>query len=326
MMNLVYIRKIAGILLLMAGLALTLNAQDKVEAINLFNQGVEQMKANDPKALETFEKCVAICEQIGDSANDVKSKAISVIPDLHYKKAYNLLMTDKKVNESLLASKTALQVAEKYQDPNVTESIERLMIQSYSTMAQGYVSAKDNEKAIQAFDSILMINPEHAPSLYNKALMYRGLENTAKFTETIDLYLTKVKQAGDSANVEKANKLARDYFRVAGGKANQANKLSEALQHLNQALKYGSDNNVHYQLASVYNKQKKFELAAENAQKGLSLDGTATQEAKAKYYYELGTAQAGLGRTNEACESLGNAMFGPFLQAAKAQRTNLKCQ
>jgi tetratricopeptide (TPR) repeat protein len=321
-----YIRRVTGILVLVSGLTLGVLAQDKTEAINLFNQGVEQMKANDPKALETFEKCVAICEQIGDSANDVKSKAISVIPDLHYKKAYNLLMTDKKVNEALQASKVALQVAEKYQDPNVKENTERLMIQAYTTMAQGYVSSKENQKAIEAFDSILAINPNHAASLYNKALMYRGLENTEKFTESIDLYIAKVKEAGDAAKVEQANKVARDYFRVAGGKANQANKLTEALENLNMALKYGSDNNVCYQLASVYNKQKKFQLAAENAQKGLELDASASQEGKAKYYYELGTAQAGLGKNGEACESLSNAMFGQFVQAAKAQRTNLKCQ
>jgi tetratricopeptide (TPR) repeat protein len=326
MRHLVNFKKIAGTIILFSGLTLGLFSQDKTEAIGLFNQGVEQMKANDPKALETFEKCVAICEQIGDSANDVKSRAISVIPDLYYKKAYNLLMTDKKVNESLLASKAALQVAEKYQDPNVKENLDRLMIQAYTTMAQGYVSAKENEKAVAAFDSILEINPQHTASLYNKALMYRGLDNAAKFTETIDLYISRISEAGDSAKIEQANKVARDYFRVAGGKANQANKLSEALQNLNTALKYGSDNNVHYQLASVYNKQKKFDLAAENAKKGLDLDGAATQDGKAKYYYELGTAQAGLGKTSEACQSLTNAMFGPFLQAAKAQRTNLKCQ
>lgn len=326
MMKLVNIKRVAGIVVLISGLSLGVKAQDKLDAINLFNQGVEQMKANDPKALESFEKCVAVCEQIGDSANDVKSKAISVIPDLHYKKAYNLLMTDKKVSESIQASKTALNVAEKYSDPNVKENIERLMIQAYTSMAQGFVSAKENEKAIQAFDSVLMINPEHMASIYNKALMYRSLNNTEKFTESIDLYISKAKDAGDDANVEKANKVARDYFRVAGGKANQANKLGEALENLNMALKYGSDYNVHYQLASVYNKQKKYDLAAENAQKGLSMDEAATQEGKAKYYYELGTALAGLGKTNEACESLGNAMYGPFLQAAKAQRTNLKCQ
>jgi tetratricopeptide (TPR) repeat protein len=326
MMELAYIRKIAGVFTLLAGISFGVFAQEKNDAINLFNQGVEQMKTNDPKAVETFEKCVALCEQIGDSAADVKTKAITVIPDLYYKKAYNLLTVDKNISGSLKASKETMVVAEKYNDPNVKESTQRLMIQAYTNMASGFVTAKDNANAIAAFDSVLMINPGHAPSLYNKALMYRGLDNPAKFTESIDLYIAKLKESGDTSKLDQANKVARDYFRIAGGKANQANKLSEALSSLNTALKYGTDNNVHYQLASVYNKQKKFSQAAENAEKGLALDAAATPEGKAKYYYELGTAQAGLGKTSEACESLSNAMYGPFLQAAKAQRTNMKCQ
>jgi tetratricopeptide (TPR) repeat protein len=284
------------------------------------------MKANDPRALESFEKCIKICEQIGDSAADIKAKAVTVLPDLYFQKAYNLLTVDKKIDESIKAAKVTLKVAEKYDDPNVKESTQKLLIQAYSNMASNFVTGKDNLKAIQAFDSVLMINPNHIPSLYNKALMYKGLDNALKFTETIDLYIEKLKTTGDTAKIVQANQVARDYFRIAGGKANQANKLPEALSLLNSASKYGTDKNIYYQYASIYNKQKKFTLAAENAQKGLDLENGTTPEAKAKYYYELGTAQAGKGETGNACESLKNAMYGPFLQAAKAQRTNLKCQ
>jgi tetratricopeptide (TPR) repeat protein len=325
MMNLVYLKRITGIVILVAGFSLGVFAKEKNDAINLFNQGVEQMKANDPLALESFEKCVAMCEQIGDSAADIKTKAINVIPGLYFKKASTLLNSEKNVNGSLAAARTTMAVAQKYNDSNVIENTERLMVQAYTTMASGYVTSKENEKAIQSFDSVLAINPDHTPSLYNKALMYRSLDNGPKFSETIDLYISKLKESGDTSKLPQANKVARDYFRIAGGKANQANKLADAITSLNMALKYGTDNNVHYQLASVYNKQKKFVLAAENAQKGMDLDSEATTEGKAKYYYELGTALAGMGKNNEACESLKNAMYGPFLQAAKAQRTNMKC-
>jgi|WetSurMetagenome_2_1015567.scaffolds.fasta_scaffold35065_2 tetratricopeptide (TPR) repeat protein len=326
MMKLAYIKKFVGIFTLCLICSAGIFAQEKNDAISLFNQGVEFMKANDPKALETFEKCVAVCEQIGDSAADIKSKAVSVIPDLYYKKAFNTLTVDKNIPLAVKEIRSTIQVAEKYSDTSVKENSEKLLVQAYTNMASGYVAAKESEKAIQAFDSVLMINPNHMPSLYNKALMYRGLDNAAKFGESIDVYIGKLKATGDTAKIAQANKIARDYYRIAGGKANQANKLTEALASLNTALKYGSDNSVHYQLASVYNKQKKFALAAENALKGLSLEPQDTPEAKAKYYYELGTAQAGLGKTTEACESLKNAMYGPFLNAAKAQRTNMKCQ
>ncbi|MBN1143060.1 MAG: hypothetical protein JXA72_01500 [Bacteroidales bacterium] len=326
MMKLFNIQKVAGLALVLAGFVSGMYAQEKNDAIVIFNQGVELMKANDPKAIETFEKCIALCEQIGDSASDIRSKAVSVVPGLYYKNAYNLLKTEKNIPAAIASSKIALKVAEKYDDPNVVVSAEQLLIQSYTSMASDFITAKNNEKALQAFDSVLMINPEHLPSIYNKALMYRSMSNTEKFTETIDLYLGKLKAAGDESKLEQPNKVARDYFRVAGGKANKANKLAEAVDLLTKASNYGLDNNLCYQFASVYNKQKKFDQAAEYAQKGLDLEPQTTPESKAKYYYELGTAQAGKGDTAAACESLKNAMYGPFIQAAKAQRTNMKCQ
>ena len=324
-MKLADIKKIAGFVIVFAGLCNGLIAQEKNDAITAFNQGVEQMKANDVRAIETFENCIKICEQIGDSANDIKAKAINVLPDLYFQKAYDLLTIDKKINESLQASKKTLQIAEKYGDAKTKENTQKIMVQAYSTMASNYVTSKENAKAIQAFDSVLMINPDHMPSIYNKALIYKGLDNAPKFTESIDLYIEKLKPTNDTVKIEQARKIARDYFRIAGSKANQANKLPDAINLLNSASKYGADKSVYYQYANVYNKQKKYALAAENAQKGLSLE-TGKPEDKAKFYYELGAAQAGKGETANACESFKNSLYGPFLEASKAQRTNLKCQ
>jgi tetratricopeptide (TPR) repeat protein len=206
----------------------------------------------------------------------------------------------------------------------VIENIQKIMVQAYTTKGSAYFSSNENEKAISVFDSVLAINPNHLPSIFNKALIYNKLDDSQKFGETIDLYIEKLRENGDTTKIAQPKKLALDYYRIAGGKANQVNNLNEAITLLNIAYKYGADKNLYYQFASVYNKQKKFTDAAENAQKGLDLE-TGSTEAKAKFYYELGTAQAGLGKTADACESLKNAMYGPFLQAAKAQRTNMKC-
>jgi len=324
-MKLLVINRIAGFLLLCTVLSAGVFAQEKNDAIKAFNEGVELMKANDPGAIASFENCIRVCEQVGDSANDIKAKAIKVLPDLYFQKAFDLLTVDKKIEESLQASKQALEVANKYNDTKTKESTQKLMVQAYSGMASAFVTAKDNAKAIQAYDSVLMINPEHLPTLYNKALIYKGLDNGPKFMESMDLYIEKLKPTGDTVKIEQARKIARDYFRIAGGKANQANKLTDALNQLNNAARYGADKNVYYQYASVYNKQKKFSLAAENAQKGLNLE-TGKPEDKAKFYFELAEAQNNLGKKTEACTSYQNALYGPFVEAAKAQRTNLKCQ
>ena len=80
-----------------------------------------------------------------------------------------------------------------------------------------------------------------------------------------------------------------------------------------------------YFFADVYNKKNSFTEGAEFAQKGLDLE-TGDAEAKAMFYYQLAVAQVGKGDTAAACESFKNALYGPFAEAAKAQRTNLKCQ
>jgi tetratricopeptide (TPR) repeat protein len=324
-MNIAAFKKVNTLIVLITLGCISLFAQVKNDAINAFNQGVVLMKADAESAIEPFENCIKICEQIGDSANDVKEKAMLVLPDLYFQKAYKLFSTDKKYQESLIASKVALGVAEKYESQKTTEKVQKLMIQLYITIGSNYYTANENEKALSCFDSVLMLNPEHLKAYYNKALTYKKMNNTDKFTETIDLYLGKPAVKSDSALLAQANKMALDYFRNSGIKANAAKKLPEALNLLNSSFKYGTDKDVYYQLANIYNAQKKFADAATNAQKGLDLE-TGAPEAKAKFYYELAVAQAGKGETDNACESFKNSLYGPFLAASKAQRTNLKCK
>jgi tetratricopeptide (TPR) repeat protein len=324
-MNKVGTGKIAGLIAILALIQFGLLAQEKNDAINAFNASVDLMKVDPDAAIASFEDCIKICQQVGDSAFEIQYKAEQVLPGLYLQKASNLLTVDKKTEEALFVAKKTLQVAEKYDNQKVKENTQRIMIQAYSNMASSYVDKKENDKAIQAYDSLLMINPEHLNALYNKALIYRGMDNGVKFGETMDFYIGKLKTAGDTVKTEQANKVARDYFRSAGSKANQANKLTDAINLLNTASKYGADKGVYYQLANIYNKQKKYTLAAENAKKGLDLE-TGSAEDKAKFYYELGSAQAGKGETGNACASFKNSLYGPFMEASKAQRTNLKCQ
>jgi tetratricopeptide (TPR) repeat protein len=323
-MNLVAIKKVAGLLFLLAFFQGLLIAQDKNDAINAFNESVNLMKTDPVSAIPSFENCIKICEQIGDSANDIKEKVVKVLPNLYYDKASDLLLVDRKVNESLSASKAAMKVAQKYSDTAVVDNLKKLMIQGYSAMATE-LAATNADKAAMAYDSALAINPHHQASLYNKALIYRKTGNTAKFGPAIDQFIAELNPEADAAKLAQVNKIALDYYRIAGGKANQANKSTEALSLLNTALKYGTDKDVYYQFANIYNKQKKFADAAANAQKGLELE-TGAPEAKAKFYFELGLAQKGKNETAAACESFTNAMYGAFVTAAKAEKTNLKCK
>lgn len=319
------IKKFTGFMLIAAGLSLGVFGQVRNDAIRAFNAGVGLMKTDVPGAIESFENCVTICEQIGDSAEDIRSRAIKVLPSLYFNRANSLLTEENKVAESIQASKKALEVAEIYDNASVAENTEKILVVAYSTMASNFYSNQENEKAVQAFDSVLMINPGHLNSLYNKALIYRGMGDIEHFEESMDVYIEKLTAAGDTVRVEQANGIAIDYLRVEAVKASQADDTERALELLNNALKYGRHKEVYYQLANIYNKQSKYGDAVENARLGLELE-TGPAEDKAKFYFEMAEAQAAMGQTSNACASYKNAAYGMFVEAANAQLTNLKCQ
>lgn len=324
-MNMQVIRKIAGILAVSAIIVTNLHAQVRNDVIKVFNEGAQAMQTDIPAAIEAFEKVVTLSEQVGETADDLKQKAIQVLPGLYLKVASSTLKENKPAPEIIRAAKNAAAVAEKYGTASHKENAQRLMVQAYNTMATGFFSSKDYENALLAFDSLLVINPGYYNAIYNKALIYRSQNNADAFGETIDLFLEKLESGDDGERARQASALALEYFRAAGSQANQADNLDEALVLLNKAAKYGDDKDLFYYFADVHNKQKNFDSGAEYAQKGLDLE-TGDAEAKAKFYFQLAVAQLGKGQTANACSSFKSAMYGAFAEASKAQRTNLKCE
>jgi len=319
-------RKLCGILIIAVIINAGILAQTKNDAIDAFNKAVSIMKAEPVSAIESFEACIKISDQVGDSAKDIRDKAVKVLPDLYYQKAYKIYSLDKKIQESLEVSKKGVKVAEKYNNSSSKEKFQKLIVQSYVGMGASYLKSNENEKALSEFDSALTISPNNTKIMLNKASTYQKMGNTAKFAETIDLCIEKSKADGDTAQAKKASNQALGYFRNAGAKANVANKLTDAIALLNSSFKYGTDKDVYYHLADVYNKQKNFSEAELNAQKGIEKDSASAPEAKARFYYQLAVAQSGKGETEDACSSFKKALYGQFLEPSKAQMTNLKCK
>jgi tetratricopeptide (TPR) repeat protein len=316
---------IAGLLVVSAIMGTNLNAQVvRNDVITAYNEGAKAMQTDTRAAIDAFEKVIVLSDQVGGEAADLREKAVKVLPGLYYKVAAVALNEKKPAAEIIQASKTAIAVSEKFANPSNKEKSQKILVQGYNSLAAGFFANNDFDNAIISFDSLLTINPDYLNAYYNKALVYMKQDNSDAFEGTIDLYLEKLKSANDTDKIQKASAMALEYFRAAGSKANVANKLDEALVQLNKAAKYGEDKDLFYFFADVYNKKAKFDSGAEYAQKGLDLE-TGNAEAKAKFFYQLAVAQAGKGQTTEACASFKSAMYGPFAEASKAQRTNLKC-
>jgi len=318
-------RRLAGMLVAGTIMVMSLQAQTMTDVVNAYNEGAKTIQTDLKAAIGSFEKAVELAEKVGEPANDLKKKAIQVLPGLYVRLASNTVSDKKPAEETIRAAKTARAAAEKYGNATGKENAAKVLVQGYYNLGVGYYTKKDYDNALKSFDSLLVINPFYLNAIYNKALIYRAQNNSAAFEENVDLFIEKARGANDSVKVKQASKLALEYFRGAGSQENKANKLDEAIVLLNKAAKYGEDKDLYYYFADVYNKQKNYVSGAEYAQKGLALE-TGAAEAKAKFFFQLAMAQAGAGKTSEACETFKNAMFGAFAEPAKVQRNNLKCK
>ena len=319
------IRNIVAILAVSVITGINLYAQVRNDVIKVYNEGVKSAQTDIKTAIKAFENVVILSDQVGETANDLKQKAIQILPGLYVKVANNSLNEKKPALEIIKAARAAVAAAEKYESVTNKENAGKILVQGYYTMGTEFFNGKDYENALLAFDSLLSINPDYISAVYNKALIFRSQNNTGAFEETIDLFLGKLDSVKDVEKEKQASALALEYFRAAGSQANLANNLDEALTLLNKAAKYGDDKDLFYFFADVYNKQKNYDNGADYAQKGLALE-TGDPEAKAKFYFQLALAQAGKGQTDDACASFKNALYGAFAEASKAQRTNLKCK
>jgi tetratricopeptide (TPR) repeat protein len=315
--------KTAGLLVVLVLSTVTIKAQGRNEVIKAYNEGASVVQTDPQAAIKAFEKVVTLSAQVGDSAADLRQKAVKVLPSLYYNIASDALTAKKPAAEVILAAKKAVAAAEKYENPNTKQNSNLLLIKGYNNLAGEYFSKDDYPNALASFDSVLAINPEYSSTIYNKSLILMKQGNSDEFEKNIDKFITINK--ADEAKVKQASNLALGYFRAAGAKADQANKLDESLASLNKAAKYGDDKDLNYYFAEVYNKQKAYDKGLDAAQKGLALE-TGAPEAKAKFYFQIALAQEGKGQTAEACASFTNANFGVFAAPSKVKRANLKCK
>lgn len=324
-MNLRLLRMVAGVLIISSVVGFNINGQTRSDVIKVYNEGAKTVKTDVNASIEAFENVIKLAAEVGETCDDLRDRAIQILPGLYVRLANDALSEKKPAAELIKASKTAVAAAEKYNNETHRENANKLLVQGYYNLGNEYFNAKDYDNALLVYDSLLAINPDYTAAIFNKALLYRNQDDSENFEGTIDLCIEKASAANDTARAQQASGVALEYFRAAGSRANQADNLEEALDLLNKSAKYGDDKDLFYYFADVYNKQKNYNSGAEYAQKGLDME-TGDAEAKAKFYYQLAVAQAGKGQNAEACASFKNAMYGPFLEASKAQRTNLKCQ
>ena len=61
-----------------------IKAQGRNDVIEAYNQGAKAVQTDPQAAIKAFENVVSLSKQVGDSAADLRQKAIKVLPSLYY--------------------------------------------------------------------------------------------------------------------------------------------------------------------------------------------------------------------------------------------------
>jgi tetratricopeptide (TPR) repeat protein len=154
-----FLKSLTAAVFVISFLNTSINAQVRGDVIKVYNEGAKAIQTDVQAAIKAFESVITLSDQVGETANDLKQKAMQVLPGLYVKSATNAITEKKPSPEIVRAAKTAVAAAEKYGTDANKETAQRVLLQAYYAMGTDYFSKKDYENALLAFDSLLVINP-----------------------------------------------------------------------------------------------------------------------------------------------------------------------
>jgi tetratricopeptide (TPR) repeat protein len=153
-----------------------------------------------------------------------------------------------------------------------------------------HASMDNIEKACEAFDLAIAINPDYFPAYYNKADMLMLNNN---FQEAILVYADLLES--DSSNTKALCDMGNCY--------EETGKYQDAMRCFQKALELSKDcSDAWYGSGMIYFRQKKFRLSIASFKKA-----TGIQPANSDYWFMLGEAYVGLRKLNQAIDAYSRA-------------------
>jgi tetratricopeptide (TPR) repeat protein len=328
---------------LLALVAFQVQAQDRTQAVQLYNQGLEQAQANEyESAVSTFTQVISVAEQLGPEGEDIKGNAESQIPKMYYamaRGAYQNFQSERSIeslDEAISAFRDVIDISEEYGDDRYLPTARGAIPQLQYSKAVIYYGQEEYELSDEAVDNALNANPNYAAAYFQKARNFKKMKDTEgdgiidEDIEGMLEWFDRAIQVGQSTNkpdiVERARESAHDELLAVGTRASEDNNIEYALEMLNKALEYDSESaDVYYRLAEARNKSGNAQEAVNAATTSLEYESGGRTD-QAKIYYELGYAHQTLGNKSEACDAFTNALYGSFRSPAEHKMEfELKC-
>ncbi len=304
---------------------LIISAQTKEEVINTYNKGVELAKTDLKAAIEQFNLAHEMALKVGAESDDIRNLVETQLPSLQINYAAELYKA-KNIVEAISNYIIAIELADKVGNTEIAEKAKEITSKLYFSLGNDFYKSENYDSALICFNQALQFDSTYAKVYLSKGLVYKKQENTDEMIAAMDKAIEFATLANDEKTATTAGNVVRDNLLINGNKEVRAGNFQEALPLLVQAKTYGEPkSDVFYLLALSYNKSSQWDEAISAANEGIALE-TESDEARAKFYYELGNAYLGKGENSSACMSYKNALYGNFLESAKYQVENvLKC-
>ena len=290
--------------------------------ITRFNIGAGLVNSGDFKgAIAEFEVVITMADEVGSSANDLKTKAQNQLPILHYQVATSLLK-QKKYEEAVTYLEKTVQLAENSGNNQSTKekAFKLLPTILFQVGFQKY-KEKNNTEALKYYQSAINYDPNNDNAYLGIGIIYADTNDEQKMVTNLQKAIEIGTAMNDIKTIETAQRKLSGYY-VNIGNIDLSEVESEnpdysfAIKNFEKAISYDPKaSDAYYALASIYNKTLEFDKAIINGNKALENE---TQEIKlALINYELGTAYTNTAEYEKACEALKKAMVGDLTERAQ---------
>jgi tetratricopeptide (TPR) repeat protein len=307
-------------------------AQTLTDVINEFNAGVESLNGQAYEtALDQFNNTLALCEQVGDEAADMKQQAREQVVGTHYRQAITL-MKRKQYDQALPALEQTVATSAEYGvKPEFAEKAQQYLPPLY--LREGNVLLKQSkfDEAMEVFDKAIALKPDMYKAHQGKGLVHKEQGDIESMLEEFDIAKTKALETGDNEAVDEINAAIDGYYRTLIEEELMMMDTEDPdytflLDICDQAIAANDKNGYAYwQAAMARNKMIEFDTAVELAKKGL--EGESDPILRSALNYELGIAYQNNANYAEACAAYNSVTEEPFLSRAekKLETPQLGC-
>jgi len=320
------------VLAILGGIVLagTLSAQTLTDVINEFNTGVEKLNNQEYEvSIEHFNRVITMAETVGEEANEMKGNAEKQIPAAYYRQA-TIFMKRKQYDNAIPYLEKTVEFATLYNNNEETKAkASGYLPQLYVREGNQSWKNKDYDQALAYFDKALKLNPNLYQAHQGKGMVYLDQDEISSMLEEFTLAKQGATAKNDTRTIEKINGVIDSYFNkiiteeydMVDPEDNDYTYVIEACEN---ALGANPENpRAFYYLAAVNNKSNQYDVAIENASKGLQYEKESVFISALNF--ELGTAYQNTDELDKACEVLQKVVDDPFLDRAEKKIANIGC-